>query len=134
MSCSCRRRRSECLYDYLSPMVQETPLPPSEFPNDPLTELAVEETVALYLYENPSSLAPTITSITDTAYVPIALDNGVFDVETTGAVGRVDDDVIIRPRGISKIMFAEGTTFTAAAIREAIQFVSGQDRPVGNTH
>ena len=107
---------------------------PSEFPNDPLTELAVDETVALYLYENPASLAPTITSITDTAYVPIALDNGVFDVETTGAVGRVNDDAIIRPRGISEIMFTEGTTFTAAAIREAIQPVSGQDGPVGNTH
>lgn len=105
---------------------------PSEFPDHPLTELAVNETVALYLYKNPASLAPTITSITDAAYVPIALGNGVFDVETAGAVGRVNDDVIIRPRGISEIMFAEGATFTAAEIRQSIEPDSDEVGLVGN--
>lgn len=94
----------------------------------------MNETAALYLYKNPDSLAPTITSIADAAYVPIALDNGVFDVETTGVVGRVNDDLIILPRGISEIMFSQGTTFTAAEIRQAIEPDSDEVGPVGNTH
>ena len=99
----------------------------------PTTKLNVGETVALYLHQNPASLAPTIT-VTDTVYVPVSLDNGVFDVEATGAVGRVDDDVVIRPRAIREDMFAEGTTFTAAEIRQAIEPDSDEVGPVGSTN
>ena len=106
---------------------------PSEFPDEPLTELAVGERVALYLYEGPAHLAPTIAGITGVAYVPIALDNGVFDVDAAGAVGRVDDGVVVRPRGISPVMFSEGTTFTVSELRAAVEPVD-EVGPVGNTN
>ena len=110
---------------------------PGVFSDMPTTRLNVGETVALYLHQRPTTYAPTITitiTITDTAYVPITLDNGVFDVETNGAVGVVNDDTILRPRGISEEMFAEGATFTAAEIRKAIEPASDEVGPVGSTN
>ena len=104
---------------------------PSEFPDDPLTVLGVGEDLVLYLEELPAAIVPTIT-YTNTIYVPISLDNGVFDIDL-GPVGSVDDTVIARPRGISPDMFAEGTEFTAADIRRAIEPEPGSTGPVGNT-
>ena len=109
---------------------------PGEFPDMPLTTLAVDDTLALYLAKGTTEYAPTIT-ITDTIYAPLTLDNGVFDVEATGAVGavgRVNDDVVIRPRAIREDMFAAGTTFTAAEIRQAIEPDSDEVGPVGSTN
>ena len=106
---------------------------PGEFPDMPLTTLAVDDTLALYLAKGTTEYAPTIT-ITDTMYSSVALDNGVFDVDVSGAVGRVNDDVVIRPRGIREDMFAEGATFTAAEIRKAIEPASDEVGPVGSTN
>ena len=105
---------------------------PDEFPSIPLTTFAVDDVLALYLRVGTTEYAPTIT-ITDTVYSPITLDNGVFDVDVTGAVGVVGDDVVIRPRGIGDDMFAAGTTFTAAEIRNAVKPDSDEEGPVGNT-
>ena len=106
---------------------------PGEFPDMPLTTFALDDTLALYLREGATEYAPFIT-ITDTMYSSITLDNGVFDVDVTGAVGQVDDDVVIRPRAIREDMFAEGTTFTAAEIRSAIEPASDEVGPVGSTN
>ena len=106
---------------------------PSYLPNEPLTKLNVGETLALYLRSRSASLAPTVT-VADTLYVPIALDNGVFDVLTSdGAVGIVNEETVVRPRGIRGDMFAEGTEFTAAQIRQAI-VPEGDTGPVGETN
>ena len=106
---------------------------PGVFMDMPLTALNVDDTLALYLAEGTAEYTPTIT-ITDTIYAPLTLDNGVFDVEGSGAVGRVYDDTILRPRGISELMFAEGMTFTAAEIRKAIEPASDEVGPVGSTN
>ena len=105
---------------------------PGEFSSMPLTTFAVDDVLALYLRVGTTEYAPTIT-ITDTVYSPITLDNGVFDVDVTGAVGQVDDSVVVRPRGIDVDMFAAGTTFTAAEIRAAIEPDSDEVGPVGST-
>ena len=102
--------------------------------DDPVTKLGVGEKVVLYVEEVSATYAPNVT-VTDTIYVPIALDNGVFDVVTAdGAVGVVSEDTVVRPRGISPAMFAEGTEFTAAQIRAAIEPDSGEEGPTGTTH
>ena len=56
----------------------------------------------------------------------LSLTNGVFDVEV------VDGDTILRPRGIHPDMFAEGTTFTMAEVRDAIG-PDDEAGPVGST-
>ena len=94
----------------------------------PLTKLQRDETVVLYLHRMSADIEPTIT-LTDTIYVPLSFDNGVFDVTATGpvgAVGMVNDDTEVRPRGISHSMFAEGSVFKAADIRQAIEPDSGE--------
>ena len=105
---------------------------PGEFPDMPLTTLAVDDKLALYLAKGTTEYAPTIT-ITDTIYSPVTLDNGVFDMDVTGAVGQVDDDTVIRPRGIDEMMFSQGETFTVAEIRAAIEPDSDEVGPVGST-
>ena len=106
---------------------------PGEFSDMPLTTFAVDDALVLYLREGESTYPP-VSNYTDKAYGTVTLDNGVFDVDVTGAVGVVDDDVVVRPRGISDIMFAEGTTFTAAEIRQAIEPDSDEVGPVGSTN
>ena len=69
----------------------------------PYSELNVGERLALYMDRTST-----------TRYRPLVFDNGVFDVEV------VDGDTILRPRGIHPDMFAEGTTFTMAEVRDAI--------------
>ena len=88
----------------------------------PLTELRVGQTVALYLEEVIAETPPVIT-ITDRFYVPLSLDNGVFDVShgSSGAVARVNDDTVVRPRGIRKDMFAEGSEFRLSEVKQAIE-------------
>lgn len=43
---------------------------------------------------------PPAITITDRFYVPLSLDNGVFDVShgSSGAVARVNDGTVVRPR------------------------------------
>lgn len=96
----------------------------------PLTELLVGQTVALYLEEVIAETPPVIT-ITDRFYVPLSLDNGVFDVSrgASGVVARVNDDTVVRPRGIRKDMFAEGSKFRLSAVKQAIEPVSGDAVP-----
>ena len=96
----------------------------------PLTELRVGQTVALYLEEVMSETPPIIT-FTDRFYVPLGFDNGVFDVSSgeSGAVGRVDDNAVVRPRGIRKDMFAEGSGFMLSEIKQAIEPVSDEVGP-----
>ena len=82
---------------------------PEFFPDQPLSKLKVGDVVVLYL-QRMDALSPADT-YTETVYVPIALDNGVFDVAVSagggvGAVGVVDDNTRITPRGISGDMFA----------------------------
>lgn len=104
----------------------------------PLTTLSVGETVVLYLERVSTDYEPTIPStLGDTIYVPLSFDNGVFDVTASGpigAVGTVDDNTEVRPRGVRPWMFAEGTVFTAADIREAFEPDSDEEGPVGNTN
>lgn len=90
----------------------------------PLTELRVGQTVALYLEEVIVETPPVIT-ITDRFYVPLSLDNGVFDVShgSSGAVARVNDGTVVRPRGIRKDMFAEGSEFRLSEVKQAIETV-----------
>ena len=104
---------------------------PEFFPDQPLTKLKLEELVVLYL--NRMEALPPADAYTEVVYVPIALDNGVFDVLADGAVGVVSEDTVVRPRGIAPDMFAEGTEFTAAQIRQAID-PEGETGPVGNTN
>ena len=59
----------------------------------------------------------------------MALRSGLWCMNDDGRI----DLKLPQQRSIG-VLFAEGTTFTAAAIREAIQPVSGQDGPVANTH
>ena len=82
----------------------------------PYTKLNVDERLALYMDRTST-----------TRYRPLVFDNGVFDVEV------VDGDIILRPRGIHPDMFAEGTTFTMAEIRAAIEPDSDETGPVGST-
>ncbi len=104
----------------------------------PLTTLGVGEAVILYLYRVSPVLEPTMPSgLTDTIYYPLGFDNGVFDVSANGpvgAVGRVNDSTEVIPRGIDSAMFAEGSVFTAADIRQAIEPESGEEGPVGSTN
>ncbi len=104
----------------------------------PLTTLGVGETVILYLRRVSPVDDPTMPSgLTDTIYFPLNFDNGVFDVSVAGpvgAVGRVNDSTEVTPRGIHPSMFAEGTVFTVADIRQAIEPDSDEAGPVGNTN
>ena len=103
------------------------------FSEYPLTVLSAGETVILYLRDIATDLLPEV-SVIGTLHVPISLDNGVFDVTTTGpvgAVGNIDDNAEIRPRGIGHSMFARNSVFTASDIREAIAPASGEEGPVG---
>ena len=81
----------------------------------PYSELNVGERLALYMDRTST-----------TRYRPLVFDNGVFDVEV------VDGDTILRPRGIHPDMFAEGTTFTMAEVRDAIG-PDDEAGPVGST-
>ena len=90
---------------------------PEFFPDQPLTKLTVGELVVLYL--NRHATQSPIESYSNFVYVPLALDNGVFDV-AVGAGGIVNDQTSIVPRGVSGDMFAPGTAFTTAEIRAAI--------------
>ena len=106
------------------------------FHDAPLTKLVPGETVILYLDSMSADIEPTIT-IADTIYVPLGFDNGVFDITASGPsgpVGTVDDDTKVHPRGVSPSMFAKGTVFTAADIRQAIEPDSGEEGPVGSTN
>ena len=103
---------------------------PAVFPDQPLTNLTVGDLVVLYL-SRVETYAP-VSEVTSIVYVPIALDNGVFDVVDDGAVGVVNEDTVVRPRGIGPSMFAEGTEFTAAQVRQAIES-EGPTGPVGDT-
>ena len=104
---------------------------PAVFPDQPLTNLTVGDLVVLYL-SRVETYAP-VSEVTSTVYVPIALDNGVFDVVLPdGAVGVVNEDTVVRPRGVGPAMFAEGTEFTAAQVRQAIE-AEGPTGPVGDT-
>ena len=95
--------------------VDRTPPPWSSDIPPPYTKLNVGERLALYMERT-----------SPTRYQPLVFDNGVFDVEV------VDGDTILRPRGIHPDMFAEGTTFTMAEIRNAIE-PDDEVGPVGNT-
>ena len=102
----------------------------------PLTKPQAGETVVLYLHRMSADIEPTIT-MTDTTYVLLSFDNGVFDVSgagPVGPVGRVNDAAEILPRSIHNEMFTAGSLFTAADIRQAIEPDSGADGPVGNTN
>ena len=81
----------------------------------PYSELNVGERLALYMDRTST-----------TRYRPLVFDNGVFDVEV------VDGDTILHPRGIHPDMFAEGTTFTMAEVRDAIG-PDDEAGPVGST-
>ena len=91
---------------------------PGVFPEEAVTRWTEGDLLVLYL-ESVKAYLP-IAEVSPIVYVPLALDNGVFDVLADGAVGVVSEETVIRPRGISQAMFAEGTTFTAGQIREAI--------------
>ena len=102
----------------------------------PLTTLSAGDTVVLYLDSMSAKIVPE-TGLTGTLYGPVSFDNGVFDVTVTGpigAVGTVNDDTKVHPRGVSPSMFAKGTVFTAADIRQAIEPDSGEEGPVGSTN
>ncbi len=88
------------------------------------------ETVLLYLGAVSTEKDPSIT-VTNFIHIPLALDNGVFDVSTgeLGPVGRVNDDTVVRPRGIGGEMFAEGTEFMLSDIKQAI--TDGSEDEVG---
>ncbi len=79
--------------------------------------------------------APGITAVDD-YYVRVSMDNGVFDVVggigEVGPTGRVDDSVILKPRGTREDMFGE-MTFAMSEIRRAIEPESGEVGPTGNT-
>ena len=105
---------------------------PGEFPDMPLTTFAVDDALVLYLREGENTYPP-VSNYTDKAYGTVTLDNGVFDVDATGAVGQVDDDVVVTPRGIDALMFSQGTTFTMAEVRQAIEPDSDETGPVGST-
>ena len=102
---------ADCIHVVRTAPPWSTDIPP------PYSELNVGERLALYM-----------ESTSTTRYRPLVFDNGVFDVE------EVDGDTILRPRGIHPDMFAEGTTFTIAEIRNAIEPDSDEEGPVGNTH
>lgn len=100
---------------------------PEFFPDEALTRLRDDETVILYLSEETTKVAPTIT-VTDIFYVPLAFDNAVFDLLSpgdAGPVGRVNDDAIVVPRGTGPEMFSSGTTFTISDFRQAIETDGG---------
>ena len=85
----------------------------------PLTKLSAGDTVVLYLDSMSATIVPE-TGLTGTLYGPVSFDNGVFDVTVTGP------DTKVHPRGVSPSMFAKGTVFTAADIRQAIEPDSGE--------
>ena len=91
----------------------------------------------MYLGERRASdFTPTIT-VTDIFYMTLAFDNAVLDISSSGnvgAVGRVNDDVVVVPRGTGPSMFPHGTTFTMSEIREAITVDTDEIGPVGNTN
>ena len=102
------------------------------FDDAPLTKLNTGEKVVLYLRKLNADVEPTIPiEGLDYVYVPLSLDNGVFDV--SGAVGVVGETAEVRPRGIGSSMFAEGSVFTTADIRGILEPDSDEEGPVGNT-
>ena len=105
---------------------------PGEFSDMPLTAFVVDDALVLYLREGESTYPP-VSNYADKAYGTVTLDNGVFDVEATGAVGQVDDSVVVRPRGIDELMFSDGETFTMGDVRRAIEPDSDEVGPVGST-
>ena len=84
--------------------------------NPPLTHLQPGELVVLYLRE-VSELHDF--SFADTYYVPLSLDNGVFNVLARNR--GIDDATEVVPRGIYPGMFDAGAVFTVADVRDAIE-------------
>ena len=98
---------------------------PGFFVNEMVTELTEDETVVLYLRQKTNTLSPTITY--NTFYTPLTFDNGVFDVSISGAVGptgRVTDEAVARPRGVSPSMFSADSSFKMSEMRKAIEALS----------
>lgn len=110
---------------------------PDDFPGSPLTRLSVDDTSVFYLGKrNASDFTSTIT-VTEIYYVPLSFDNALLDISTpteVGAVGLVNDDVVVVPRATGPGMFPHGTTFTMSDIREAIDTAPGEVGPVGNVN
>lgn len=110
---------------------------PEDFPGSPLTRLNVDETSVFYLGERSASDFTSTITVTEVFYVPLSFDNALLDISTStdvGAVGRVDDNVVVVPRGTGPGMFPHGTTFTMAEIREALDIESDEIGPVGNVN
>ena len=110
---------------------------PEDFPGAPLTRLNNGETSVMYLGERRASEStPTIT-VTEIFYVPLAFDNALFDISSSlsvGSTGRVNDNVVVVPRGTGPGMFPHGTTFTMAEIRKAVSVDTDEVGPVGNVN
>ena len=101
---------------------------PDVFPGESLTKLRAGQALTLFLGERLTHTYPAVTISADRFYVPLSFDNGVFDI-SPGAVGRVDDNAVIVPRGTGIGMFAEGSKFRLSEVEQAIETVSDDVAP-----
>lgn len=87
---------------------------PGHFLDVNLTTFRSNESVLLFLMKRTSVEFPMVT-LTDTFYVPVSFDNGVFDVvpNTSGTV----QEATLRPR-ISNLF--DSNTFTKSEIQQAV--------------
>ena len=90
--------------------------------NDDSTPLNPGHSVVLFLKKR--TYTPGITTYKNSViYVPVSMDNGVFDVADNapeGFDGRIPGNTVVTPRGQKAVMFGEGATFTMAEVRQAI--------------
>ncbi len=101
--------------------------------DEELTALLIGQRVLLFLQDDD---APGITAVED-YYVTVSMDNGVFDIvgdgDVLGPTGRVNESIILNPRGSGSDMFGE-ETFTMSDIRQAIELEPGKTEPTHNTN
>ena len=94
----------------------------AEVYNEDSTPLNSGHSVVLFLKKR--TYTPGITTYKNSViYVPISMDNGVFDVADNapeGFDGRIPGNTVVTPRGQKAVMFGEGATFTMAEVRQAI--------------
>ena len=94
----------------------------AEVYNEDSTPLNPGHSVVLFLKKR--TYTPGITTYKDSViYVPVSMDNGVFDVADNapeGFDGRIPGNTVVTPRGQKAVMFGEGATYTMAEVRQAI--------------
>lgn len=75
-----------------------------------------------YLYRDTSENMPAITTATGFVYVPLTFDMAILDISSPNllnSVGKVDNNVVVIPRGRGDGRFPIEASYLFSEVREA---------------